>query len=176
MNEINGSKEELINEINILKIQNANLKKELNFYKENNKIKEKYKIDITCLESILDAMPSAVVIINAEDEKFIYLNKRAKELYGINYLGYNFDSYSNIIKAFKLDGSPYPKEEMPMVSSLKYGKEVRNKDILIEKPNGVKLSISLSSAPIFDAKGTVTLAIAIFEDVTELKRIEEELK
>lgn len=175
MDDLNRSENELINKINMLEIENDSLRQELNLYKENNKIKEKNKIDYTHMEAILDAIPSAVVIIDA-DGKFLYLNKRAKDLYGINFLGFDLDSNLTKLKALKSDGTPYPNEEMPAVYSLKYGKEVRNKDIVIEKPDGTKVSVLVSAAPIFDSKGIVTSVVAIFEDVTDLKRIEKSLR
>ena len=88
MDDLNRSVDELINKINMLEIENDSLRQELNLYKKNNKIKEKYEADYTQIEGILEAMPSAVVIIDT-DGKFLYLNKRALELYGINYLGYD---------------------------------------------------------------------------------------
>ncbi len=123
MDDLNRSEDELINEINTLKIQNAELKQELDFYKKDNKIKKKYEVDYTQIEGILDAMPSAVVIIDT-DGKFSYLNKRALKLYGINYLGYDMDSHLAKIKALKLDGTPYSDEDMPAVYSLKHDMEV----------------------------------------------------
>lgn len=174
MDDLNRSEDELINKINMLEIENDSLRQELNLYKENNKIKEKNKIDYTHMEAILDAIPSAVVIIDA-DGKFLYLNKRAKDL-GINYLGFDLDSHLTKLKALKSDGTPYPNEEMPAVYSLKHDKEVRNKDIIIEKPDGTQIKVLVSAAPLFDTKGTLTSVVAIFEDVTDLKRTQYSLK
>ncbi|MDF2948906.1 MAG: histidine kinase [Sedimentibacter sp.] len=170
------SKDELIDEINILKIQNADLKKELNFYKENNKIKENYQIDYIHIEAILDAIPSAVVIVNAVEGKFTYLNKRAVDLYGINYLGFDLDSHIAKVKALALDGTPYPLDEMPISYSLKYGQQVRNKYMIIERADGIQIPVMVSSSPIFNDKGTVTSVIVTFEDVTGLKLVEKALK
>ncbi len=176
MSNIISSKEKLINEIIMLKMQNDSLKQELIVYKENNKIKDKYKIDLTYLKTILEAMPSAVVIIDAEEQKFSYLNKRALDIYGINYLGFDLDSHFAKVKALKLDGTPYPLDEMPIIYSLKYGEEVRNKNMIIEKPDGTQISVLVCTSPLLDENGTVTSAIGIFEDVTNFKRIEKALR
>lgn len=175
MDDLNRSVDELINKINMLEIENDSLRQELNLYKKNNKIKEKYEADYTQIEGILEAMPSAVVIIDT-DGKFLYLNKRALELYGINYLGYDMDSHLAKVKALKLDGTPYPYEEMLAVYSLKHGMEVRDKGIIIEKPDGAQIKVLVSASPLFDSKGAVTSVIAIFEEVTDLKRTQYLLK
>jgi len=175
MDDLNRSKEELINEINMLEIENDSLRQELNLYKENNKIKEKYEVDCTQIGGILDAIPSAVVIIDAKERKFSYMNNRALDLLGINYVGSDLDEHFSKVKALKLDGTPFPLEEIPVRYSLKYGKEVRNKKIIFERADGKQIPVLASSLPIFDAKGTVTSVIAIFEDVTEFRSLEKSL-
>ncbi len=168
--------EELTNKINRLEIENESLKQELNFYKENNKIRNKFKIDATGLESILEAIPSAVVIIDAKEEKFIYLNERAKELYGVNCVGHDIESHLIKLKPLKLDGTPCPNEEIPAIYSLKHGKEIRNKNIILERPDGSKVSVLVNAAPIFDEKKeTVNSVIGFFEDITNFINVKNSL-
>ena len=127
------SKEELLDQIRMLKIKNARLKQKIDSFVKEDKIYKKYNIDSSVMKTILDAMPSAVAIINANEQKFSYLNQRAMELYGVDYLGQDLESHSAKIHATKPDGTPYLNEEMPVFYSLLYGREVRNKNMIMEK-------------------------------------------
>lgn len=170
------SKEELLDQIRMLKIKNARLKQKIDSFVKEDKIYKKYNIDSSVMKTILDAMPSAVAIINANEQKFSYLNQRAMELYGVDYLGQDLESHSAKIHATKPDGTPYPNEEMPVFYSLLYGREVRNKNMIMEKQDGTKIPIMVSTAPIFDSDGKVTAAITIFDDVTTMMEYEDKLK
>ena len=72
------------------------------------------------LESILDSIPSAIVIADANG-KFLYVNHRGMELYGFNYAGFDLDEHLDRVKALKPDGTPYPPEDMPIYNSAKFG-------------------------------------------------------
>jgi C4-dicarboxylate-specific signal transduction histidine kinase len=65
---------------------------------------------------------------------------------------------------------------MPVTRSLTLGEEVHNEEMLIKRPDGQVLPIIASTAPLRDMKGNVTAAIVVFEDITERKKAEEELR
>jgi PAS domain S-box-containing protein len=120
------------------------------------------------LREIFDEVPSAVVIVNT-DEQFLYVNRRGVELYGIDYTGFEMDKHLNNIKAIKSDGSSFPPEDMPVRRSLKYGQVVRNVEMIIESANGKRYPINVSSSPLHDNHGKISGAIVIFEDFSECK-------
>ncbi len=128
------------------------------------------------LLAILEAIPSAVVLIEASTGRFSYMNRRAMDLYGIDYVGIDLDVHAKKVHALKPNGTPYRLEEMPVSNTLKSGKEVHNEEMTIERADAVRLSVLVNSAPLFDAKGIVTAAIVVFEDITERKRAEEAVK
>jgi PAS domain S-box-containing protein len=138
--------------------------------------REQTEFDRKRLETILETSPSAVVIIDALTGKFSYVNKRAMQLYGFDTLGLSLDENVAKVKARRANGTDYPIEEMPVSRSFKHGEEVHNEEMLIERPDGSVLPIIASTAPLRDMKGNVTAAIVVFEDITERKKAEEELK
>jgi PAS domain S-box-containing protein len=134
--------------------------------------KEQAEFERKRLETILDAMPSAVVIIDAQSGKFSYVNKRAMQLYGFDTLGLSLDENVGKVKAMRVDGTEYPIEEMPVSRSLRFGQEVRNEEMLIEGADGQVFPIIANTAPLRDMKGNIVAAIVIFEDITERKKAE----
>jgi PAS domain S-box-containing protein len=104
------------------------------------------------------------------------LNKRAIDIYGTNYIGYNHNEHIAKVKALKLDETPFTLDEMPVTHALKYGKQVRNEKMIIEKASGKKIPVLVSSSPLFDERGNLVSSISVFEDITELKKTEDSLR
>jgi PAS domain S-box-containing protein len=140
------------------------------------KAKKQTELERKRLETILEATPSAVVIIEAADGRFSYVNKRAMQLYGFDTLGLDLEENVAKVKARRADGTDYPIEEMPVSRSLTLGEDMYNEEMIIERPDGQVLPIIASTAPLRDAKGKITAAIVVFEDITERKKAEEALK
>jgi len=137
--------------------------------------RERTEFDRKRLETILETIPSAVVIIDSPSGKFSFVNKRAMQLYGFDPLGFGLDENVAKVKARRADGTDYPIEEMPVSRSLKFGQEVHKEEMIIERPDGQALLIAASTAPLRDMKGNITAAIVVFEDITERKKAEKDL-
>lgn len=138
------------------------------------KSKEQAELDHRRLAKILEAVPCAVVLIDASTSKFSYMNRRAMRLYGIDYIGFDLEAHVKKIHALKPNGILYPLEEMPVSRSLRLGEEVRNEEMIIEHADGVRLPVLVSSAPLFDASGNICMAIVVFEEIAERKQKELE--
>jgi PAS domain S-box-containing protein len=130
-------------------------------------------IPFKSLEAILDSIPSAIVITDAKG-KFLYVNPRGMELYGIKNV--DLETQLSKVEILKSNGSPFPTEEMPITNSIKGGKAVRNIEMTIKRADGNRLHALVSSAPLYDANGKVFAAIVIFEDITERIQTEVALK
>ena len=138
--------------------------------------KEQSELDRKTLEAILKVLPSGILLIDANDRKICYMNRRAIELYGCNFTGLELSTHIEKIKARRLDGTHYPIEELPVYQSLVYGLEVRNSEMIVEKPDGSQLLIVASSAPLYDSEERIANVLVIFDDITERKRTELALR
>ncbi len=117
------------------------------------------------LEAVLDATPSAIVLVDAR-QKLSYINERAMELYGFDYRGTDLNEHASAICALKPDGLPFPIEEMPVSLSFMSGKRIFNVEMIIRRYDGSRIPILVSSAPLFDEKGIVELVIMVFDEIT----------
>ncbi len=140
------------------------------------KMKEEAECERKRLETILEATSSAVVIIEAADGKFSFVNKRAMELYGFDTLGLDLERNVAKVKARRADGANYPIVEMPVSRSLRLGIEVHNEEMIIENAKGRAFPIMASTAPLRDMQGNITAAIVVWEDITESKETEKKLE
>ncbi len=137
------------------------------------KAKAQTELERKRLETILETTPAAVVIIEASDGKISYINKRAKQLYGIDITNLNLDYAVSKIKARRIDGSEYPIGKGPTGRALK-GETIHNEEMIMEQPDGTVIPILASTAPILNSDGKAIAAIVIFEDITERKQAEEQ--
>ena len=138
---------------------------------ERKKAEEEIISEKNRLQTILETSPTAIIIIEL-DGQISFINKRAKEIYGIDISGLDLTSAISKVKSKKVDGSEYPVGEGPSGRALK-GQLVHNEEMILEQPDGTVIPILGSAAPIFNAYGKVTAAVAIFEDITERKQEEE---
>jgi len=76
----------------------------------------------------------------------------------------------------KADGSPYPHEECPIYAALKDG-EVHHqvRDEVFWRKDGTSFPVYYTSTPIID-DGEIIGAVVVFQDVTEIKESENNLK
>jgi len=146
--------------------------------KAEEELKESYcaaEADRNRLETLINTIPSAVVILEQPDGEISFINEHAKELYGMDPTGLKMEKHPKI-GLLKLDGTPYPPEEMPASRSLLKGEVVHNEDLILKKPNGKRIFVSASSAPIYNSKGEIDAVIGVFNEITERKQLEEELR
>ncbi|MGE5370686.1 MAG: PAS domain-containing protein [Solirubrobacterales bacterium] len=128
------------------------------------------------LETILETIPSSVIIVEASDRKFSFINRRGMELYGIDYVGMEVDTHIENVKPLRIDGSVYPPEELPVNCCLTWGKAVYNKELIMQRSNGERLPLMVSAAPLLNAQGNVTAAVVSFDDITERLQAENILR
>ncbi|HWX22972.1 MAG TPA: PAS domain S-box protein, partial [Candidatus Binatia bacterium] len=101
-------------------------------------------------------------------------NRRAAELWGREpAFGDTDERFCGSFKLFRPDGNPLPHGQCPMAQVLD-GKiaEVRDAEVLIERPDGSRVSVVVNIRPLGYKLGKITGAINCFFDITERKRAE----
>jgi two-component sensor histidine kinase len=77
---------------------------------------------------------------------------------------------------YRPDGTLLPHHECPMADVLRTGIPVREQEVHIERPNGMRGIALVDIEPIRDEAGNIVGAVNCFQDITERKRVEDHLK
>jgi two-component system CheB/CheR fusion protein len=105
-------------------------------------------------------------------------NRRAAELWGRQpAVGDTDERFCGSFKMFRPDGSYMPHDQCPMAEVLS-GKipEARDAEVVIERPDGSRITALVNIQPLKNDRGNVTGAINCFFDITERLRIEDALR
>jgi len=127
--------------------------------------------------TLFDLGPVAVYSCDVSGE-IRNFNRRAADLWGREpALGDTDERFCGSSKLFRPDGSFLPHELCPMAEVLS-GKisEVHDEEVLIERPDGTRVAVVVNIRPLRNQAGEVTGAINCFYDITERKRMENELR
>ncbi|HUL40090.1 MAG TPA: ATP-binding protein [Methanomassiliicoccales archaeon] len=124
------------------------------------------------LETLLDQMPVAVVMVEPPDGRVIYVNKEvSRQLRGPTKAVcddrdlplYDLPLYTS----FHLDGRQYSEEELPLNVAMRTGKAVLNEIIQFERLDGTRGYSNANAVPIRDSKGNLTAIIGLRFDISD---------
>jgi PAS domain S-box-containing protein len=121
----------------------------------------------------LDALGVAVYTTDAEG-RITFFNEAAAELWGRRpELG---EEWCGSFRLFWSDGSPLAHSDCPMAMALKEGRAVRGFTAIAERPDGSRIEFQPYPTPLFDRDGTLIGAVNVLVDVTERRRMEDDLR
>jgi PAS domain S-box-containing protein len=125
---------------------------------------------------LLDKLPAAAYTCDA-DGLITYYNRRAVDLWGrAPALNDAVDRYCGSFKLFAGDGSPIAHDRCWMALALRDGKEYNGHEIVVERPDGSRLTALAHANPFQDETGRVFGAVNVLVDISERKRVEEALR
>lgn len=116
---------------------------------------------------LLNQLSAAVYTCNSKGQITFY-NEAAAILWG-RHPEIGKDLWCGSWKIFQVDGSELPLDECPMAITLKLGKAITDKEIIIERPDGKKLNILPNPRPLFNEAGVTVGAVNLLVDITALK-------
>src|SRR5665213_2377808 len=124
--------------------------------------------------TLFELDPMAVYSCNADGE-IQNFNRRAADLWGREPTpGDTGVLFCGSFELYRPDGSFMPHEQCPMADVLS-GKisEARDAEVLIERPDGSRISCIVNIRTLKNHRGEITGAINCFYDVTERKQAEQ---
>jgi PAS domain S-box-containing protein len=161
--------------------KNLSLRKEISrrniLEQKLGRLQDEAEIEKKRLESILEIIPSGVIMISDPGRRIVYANKRVMTLFGADdALGCDFIRWSHFTRIKTMEGTPYSAENLPAVRALAKGESVFNEELIFEQQSGTSITVSTSAVPLFDKRGRLVAGIAVFDDVTSHKLAEQVLK
>jgi PAS domain S-box-containing protein len=126
------------------------------------------------LKAVVGEMPAGVILAEAPSGRVILFNRQAVEIWrGQIRPPESIEGYGEW-KCFHPGGAAYRSDEWPLARSLLAGELVQGEEAEIERADGTRSVVRFSSAPIRDARGRITSAVATVYDISEQKRREQE--
>src|SRR5580692_7936791 len=122
---------------------------------------------------LFEQLPFAVYVCDRNGLVLRY-NRRAAELWGRSpKLSDSNERFCGSYRMFRPDGSLLPHHQCPMADVLRTGVSVREQEVHIERPDGLRGIALVDIEAIKDSGGNIVGAVNCFQDITARKRNEE---
>ncbi len=124
------------------------------------------------LQRILDVLPEAVVIYDAE-ARVTAVNPIGEALFGADIVG---KKQVGLDLAARLpDGTPLAPEQFPAVQALMTGESVRGVRLVVRTArSGDDVTLVVSSAPLLDENGAIVGTVAVAQDISAIRDLEQQ--
>lgn len=128
------------------------------------------------LKSVFETVPNGIAAVDRANS-IVMANAEAERLLRLSKSDIATRSYDDIQwKITSENGSPFPKEELPVAKVLSTGRPVFHVEHAIHHADGSRAALSINAAPIRATSGEITSVVMSITDLTERKRAEAELQ
>jgi PAS domain S-box-containing protein len=122
---------------------------------------------------VLEAVPAAAYTCDP-DGLITHFNQRAVELWGrAPKVNDPEDRFCGSFRLFASDGSAISHDQCWMALALNQNQQFNGQEILIERPDGTRVTALAHANPLHDEAGQLTGALNVLVDITERKTAEE---
>ena len=126
--------------------------------------------------NLLEKLPAGAYTCDAEG-LITYFNQHAVQLWGrAPKLNDPRDRFCGSFKLFSLDGSPIAHDACWMALALKKDEEYNGREIVVERPDGRRLTALAHANPIRDGSGKLLGAVNVLVDISDRKRAQAEIE
>jgi PAS domain S-box-containing protein len=126
--------------------------------------------------TVLDAIPGAVYMCDDEG-RLVRYNSEAASLWGREpALGSLQERFCGSHALFHADGTPLPHAECPMARAVRAGTITRCEELVIERPDGTRITALANTRPLKDRQGRIRGAINCLQDITQRKAIQATIR
>jgi PAS domain S-box-containing protein len=120
--------------------------------------------------ALIEFLPLAVYACDASG-RICWSNARAAQLWGRSpVIGERVDQSGAVPRIYGLDGILVAEGETPLARALRTGESVEGLQLLIERPDGSRITAMMHITALRDSGGSIVGAINCFHDVTEQLR------
>jgi len=122
---------------------------------------------------LIELFPMAAYAVRAPDGAIVWFNSRAADLWGrVPVLGDTDERFCGAHTLYHPDGTYMAHCDTPVAIALATGASIHDEEVVIERPNGSRVTVSVHIDPIRDDNGTIVGVVNFFHDITERKQAE----
>jgi PAS domain S-box-containing protein len=121
--------------------------------------------------ALMESLGEAVIVVDAAG-RIVLRNEAAREMTGLPDETTQALLEAQQLRVLRLDGSPLPVEEWP-INRARRGERFGEVEVIFGRPDGVQRRLVASGGAVRDESGQVELALVVYRDVTELRRLEQ---
>ena len=121
------------------------------------------------LEAVLDQIPAAIVIADADSERIVVANEHAERLLRA-IAGDDATVESWVTLGIRTDGTKVEWGDRPVIRALRSGDVVSGEQTEFERGDGSRGMLEVSAAPVLNSDGKIVAAVAAYWDVTDRER------
>ena len=115
----------------------------------------------------------AAYAVRAPDGVIAWFNSRAAELWGrVPAVDDTDERFCGAYKLYHADGTPMAHCDTPVALALRTGASVHEEEVVIERPDGSRVIVSVHIDPIRDKDGAIVGVVNFFHDISERKQAE----
>jgi PAS domain-containing protein len=121
------------------------------------------------LRAIFDAAPAGIVLAESFTGKVLSANPRAEKLIGFQFKTDMIWSTKGWV-AFDSCGQPIDGSNLPLMRAMRLRETTDAEEVLLHRPDGSKIWLSLSAAPVCLENGTQLGGVLVVQDIYTGKR------
>jgi PAS domain S-box-containing protein len=122
---------------------------------------------------LIELFPMAAYAVRAPDGVIVWFNSRAAELWGRTpVIGDTDERFCGAHTLYHADGTYMAHCDTPVALALTTGVSVHEEEVVIARPDGSRVMVSVHIDPIRDKDGTIVGAVNFFHDITDQKQAE----
>jgi PAS domain S-box-containing protein len=122
------------------------------------------------LEAVVDQLPAAIVIADAESRRVVAANEQAARL--VRQVAGDVNTLDTwLTLGFHPDGRPFQADDRPLMRALTVGEAVAAHEIEFNRLDGRSVLYETSAVPVRNPDGEVVGAVAAYWDLTERARL-----
>ena len=126
------------------------------------------------LETLVDTSPVGVVLFDAREGRVISLNREARRI--VDRLGDQEQTPEALLQQLSYrrgDGRQMSMADYPLARALSTGETVRAEEIVLQAPDGRRVSTILNATPILSDDGQVSSVVVTMQDLASLEQLEQ---
>ncbi len=143
---------------------------------ENRRLFQTAENERRYLRSLLDTMPSGVLVLDPITYRPIQANKLVEML-----LRQPVDSETPFkVSDYNLyrtgTNVHYPEDELPIFAAARTNRQVFSDDLAVVHPDGTQTDLLMNAVPLTDARGNINVIVAALQDISNLRGLENALQ